>query len=874
MGKIPENPARYRRLMSLFDRALALPVAERSAWIEQLGSEHPSFADELRQLLDVDGTRHDIFDSLAGRLDIGLAHAPDVFAAPCDSNTDPRDPLIGTELGGRYRLDERLGTGGMGRVYRAFDRIEERTVAVKILRSELAGDLRQVQRFRREFRAVSRLAHPGCITMFDEGCHHDQRYIVMEYMAGGSLERMVHGSPKDLLPILITLAETLDAVHESRILHRDLKPANVLLVPGPVIRPKLADFGIVHLADDEAGRLTDTGAVLGSIDFMSPEQVEGKPLDCRCDLYSFGCVMYWLWTGNPPFQGPPLQRLRKRFDVEAPSLREQTPEAPLRLDALVARLLRRDRAERPASAREVARELRAILEEMQGADALRTTRENTLPVSARDPQSVEQIADALLVAGRPQEVVAILRQYKMTGRPAAMQARWLRKMGIAYLRTSDVAEGLSALEQALALLGDAVPPRKTSRRLRMLKNLSAVALRSIWGGGAIAPVDVERALIHHELAMIHRWIDIERAAYHHLAFTRLAFRLGIDTYRTTAYLGIAFISSIRPWPKMASMYYEKASNLALSTGDTSGLARYEIVRGGVETSIGRDPRVAMEHFGQGVRLAESVGDDFLTTFALAMRGWAAMLLSYPAQAHDDFQRAMDLATHSNIPWLHNDAACGLSLTELYRGEFAAAVARMHLVLASKMRLAMPVFEALPTEILGVEAFLTGRYREAIASLDRARTLYLTHGLYRGWGTFAKLVPSEVLVCWVDEAGPDVVPDLLQRLRDNARTARRMSRLWVFRGYGSFLAGLYRARRGHQKAARRLFDRALAERGNDEQPSFMDLGFRVRIAIERLRMGDSKESITRDLDEARLVMTQSGFLGMLPWLERLRGVHGI
>ncbi|HMY21968.1 MAG TPA: hypothetical protein PKA58_36840, partial [Polyangium sp.] len=206
--------------------------------------------------------------------------------------------------------------------------------------------------------------------------------------------------------------------------------------------------------------------------------------------------------------------------------------------------------------------------------------------------------------------------------------------------------------------------------------------------------------------------------------------------------------------------------------------------------------------------------------------------------------------------------------------FASAVARVRLVQASDMRLAMPIFEALPTEILGVEAFLAGRYREAVASLDRARTLYLTHGLYRGWGTFAKLIPSEVLVCWVDEAGADAIPDFLQRLRDNARTGRRMSRLRVFRGWGSFLTGLFLARRGRQKAARRLFDRALAERGNDEQPSFMDLGFRVRIGIERLRMGDPKESITRDLDEARVAITQSGFLGMLPWLERLRGVYGV
>lgn len=445
---------------------------------------------------------------------------------------------------------------------------------------------------------------------------------------------------------------------------------------------------------------------------------------------------------------------------------------------------------------------------------------------------------------------------------------------MAYLRTSDVAEGLSTLERALSLLGEDVPVRKTEQRWRILRNLVGMASRKVWRRGTTVPADVERAMIHRELAMMHRWIDLERAAYHQVAFARLAFRLGIDTYRTEAYLGIAFMSSLRPWPKTAARYYEKTSALARETGDVQGLARYEIVRGAVETSIGRDCRLAMAHFSQGVHLAESVGDDFLTTFACAMRGWAAMLSSHMVQAKEDFQRAADNATDLNIPWLREDAACGLSFAELFCGEIASAGQRARLVMASDMRIAMPLFEAMPTEILGVEAFFSGRYREAVASLDRARTLYTTHGLYRGWGTFAKLLHSEALLCWADEAGVDVIPDILRRLRENARVGRRMSRLWVFRGWGSFLMGVYRSRKGHEKAARRCFHRALAERGNDERPSFMDLGFRIRIALERLRLGDSKASIVPILDAAKEAITECGFLGMLPWLARMRGVYGV
>jgi serine/threonine protein kinase len=875
MTPAPDDPARYRQLMSLFDRAIEIPIADRPIWLARIQSEEPSLADELAQLLIHDGTCNDVFDSHGERLEIGLANACDVLARAPGGNEDisNADPLLNLDLGGRYRLEQRIGAGGMGQVYRAFDRIEERVVAIKLLRPELAGDERQVERFRREFRAVSRLMHPGCITMFAEGSHLGRRYIVMEYVHGGSLERLSQGRPTELLPILITLANTLDYVHENRILHRDLKPANILLVPGEPLRPKLADFGIVHLGDDEAGRLTDTGAILGSIDFMAPEQIEGKPLDSRCDLYSFGGIIYSLWTGSPPFSGTPLQRLRARFESEAPSLRIRVPHAPPRLDALVARLLRRNRSERPDRARDVARELEKILAELHGV-RMTNFEEKPLVVTLRDPTSCELAAEALLGSGKPRDAVTLLRSHDISSWPVLIRARWLRKLGIALLRTSELTDGLSTLEQALALLDDEVPQKQTRRRVRILANLLGLVSSSVIGGAGQEAEDVERAIIHRELSVIHRWIDIERAVYHQVAFARLAFRLNIKTFRTEAYLGIAFMCSLRAWSRTATRYYRKTLALARETSDTSGLARYAIVLGGLKTSIGHDNRTAMAHFDEGLRLAKSIGDVFLTTFASSMRGWAATLLSYPEQAKNDFQRASDAATELDIPWLRDDAACGSSLIDLLQGNFESATSRVRSLLASDIRLALPLFEALPTEILGVEALLSGRYRDAVILLERARTHYLTHNLYRGWGTFAKLMHSEALVCWAEEVGARNVPDFLQRLRANTKMGQRMSRLWVFRGWGALLTGVEKARRGNEKAARRLFDRALAERGPVDHPSFMDHFFKIRIALERLHLGDSKDSITRILDQINANLEVDGFLGIRRSLERLRNLHQV
>jgi hypothetical protein len=354
---------RYGRLMDLFDRACGLPDVERQALVGRTRTEEPELARDLEALLDHDRALGDAFMSRDGRIEaVATALARD------DADDAGPDRRLGTILSGRYRLEEHLGSGAVGQVYRALDQATGDTVAIKLLNRYLVDDRRQAQRLGREFRAIARIDHPGCLRVFAEGADGADRYLVMEYVAGGNLTRLV-GAPREvLLPVLIGVAAALDDVHGHGIIHRDLKPANVLLVPGQPPSPKLADFGTVKLLGATSTRITDTGAVIGTVDYLAPEALGRGEIDSRSDLYSLGCVMFELWAGRPVFTGAPLDRLNARLDRIAPALSSVARGVPAGLDDLVARLLARDPARRPRRAVDVARDLMAVWAELASGD--------------------------------------------------------------------------------------------------------------------------------------------------------------------------------------------------------------------------------------------------------------------------------------------------------------------------------------------------------------------------------------------------------------------------------------------------------------------------------------------------------------------------
>jgi serine/threonine protein kinase len=272
-------------------------------------------------------------------------------------------------LSGRYETAERLGSGGMSNVYKATDRILERTVAVKILAEHLSDDERFVARFRREALAVARLIHPNIVQVYDSGVDDGRHYIVMEYVAGRSGAQILqrHGpvDAETAAEIGIQACAGLDYAHRRGIIHRDVKPGNLMITGGPVgggdTVVKLTDFGIARAI--EQTRITQVGSVVGTAAYLSPEQVRGDEATPGTDVYALGVVLYQFLTGRLPYEGSSLAELAVRQQNETP-LPPSTynAEVPAPLGAAVLRALEGDTSRRYASADEFATGLQMGLE--------------------------------------------------------------------------------------------------------------------------------------------------------------------------------------------------------------------------------------------------------------------------------------------------------------------------------------------------------------------------------------------------------------------------------------------------------------------------------------------------------------------------------
>jgi eukaryotic-like serine/threonine-protein kinase len=275
--------------------------------------------------------------------------------------------VVGELISGRYELEELVGSGGMSSVYRAHDRLLERTVALKILHEQFTRDDDYVERFRREARAVAQLAHPNIVTVIDRGEQDGRQFIVFEYVDGMNLKELMTQegplSPREAIELALQVARGLSFAHESGLVHRDVKPQNVLLDADG--RAKVTDFGIAHAVDVDG--MTITGTIMGTSNYIAPEQARGQPVDEQTDVYSLGCVLYELLAGDVPFDGDNFVAVAMRHvNDPVPSVREVRPDVPPRLDWAIQQAMAKDHDERFESMADFAAELEACHAELDG----------------------------------------------------------------------------------------------------------------------------------------------------------------------------------------------------------------------------------------------------------------------------------------------------------------------------------------------------------------------------------------------------------------------------------------------------------------------------------------------------------------------------
>jgi tRNA A-37 threonylcarbamoyl transferase component Bud32 len=277
--------------------------------------------------------------------------------------------MVGEVFSDRYEVEELVGTGGMSSVFRAHDRLLDRKVALKVLHQQYSEDEEYIERFRREARAVAALSHPNIVTVIDRGEHAGRQFIVFEYIDGENLKALIQrrgpAPVTTALELAMQIARGLSFAHQQGLVHRDVKPQNILLNGDG--QAKVTDFGIARSLDVQHG-MTQTGTVLGTSDYIAPEQAQGQRVDEHTDVYSLGVVLYEMLTNEVPFPGENFVAVAMRhINEEPPSIRDKRPDVSPRLEAAVQRAMAKRPEDRFQTMADFCRELEADLAEAQGA---------------------------------------------------------------------------------------------------------------------------------------------------------------------------------------------------------------------------------------------------------------------------------------------------------------------------------------------------------------------------------------------------------------------------------------------------------------------------------------------------------------------------
>lgn len=431
--------ARFRRIESLYQAAFDMPEVERPAFLDRECSDDISLRREVENLLAARSEAGNFLSIPAFEIEVGR-HSDETQDGACRSGFT--SSLIGRTIK-QYEIVSPIGRGGMGEVWLAEDTRLNRQVALKLLPEEFAGDPGRVRRFEQEGRAVLALNHPNIITLYDFGHADEGYYIATEFVDGEDLRiRMRDGrrlSVTDSIEIALQLCSALAMAHEIGIVHRDIKPENVVLRPDGYV--KLLDFGLAKISEaagsrdsgSTQSRLTSPGMVIGTTNYMSPEQARGQSVDGRSDIFSLGALLYELLTGRPAFEGDTAS------DIIASILRSDPP--PLTgllagslpgaaidpLQKVIDRALDKDREKRYRTATEMAADLNDAIEQLRFREMVTRSGDNlpiepvaAVPPAVSDPRSRWPIAASVfLLLSAVCAGLLIWRNYRSSPQPVA-----------------------------------------------------------------------------------------------------------------------------------------------------------------------------------------------------------------------------------------------------------------------------------------------------------------------------------------------------------------------------------------------------------------------------------------------------------------------
>ena len=368
------NPELWKQVDALLEEALDLPPEQRERFVEEACNGNEELRAEVLSLVRAQSQASNFMERSAMKV------AAQVLAE--DSGAEIHPSLIGKELG-TYRIESLLGAGGMGEVYLARETKLNRRVALKILPTQFVADAERVSRFEREARALSALNHPNLITIYEVGEINGTHFIAMEFVEGRTLRSLMgsHLKLREILSIVAQVAEALAAAHQSGIIHRDIKPDNIMMRADGYV--KVLDFGLAKLAETPApgseadAAHTQAGATMGTLAYMSPEQVTGEASDHRTDIWSLGVVFYELLTNEKPFGGANRQStVNAILSSEPDSAADTDPAFPSELDLILEKVLEKDRDLRYQTAGDLRADIKRLLRAIDSSPS--TTRRKTI----------------------------------------------------------------------------------------------------------------------------------------------------------------------------------------------------------------------------------------------------------------------------------------------------------------------------------------------------------------------------------------------------------------------------------------------------------------------------------------------------------------